>query len=170
MLQRREEPLFFIGIAVPRDVVAVVQILDRAYVYDVDDLQAVVDRNTDDRGAAAEAAEAMIGPAVMEYMSWLSTLHVAPFIKELRDGAERIRRHEVARTLKAMDLSEKEAEMVERMSHALVNKLLHGPIQEIKALAESGSPVEGAEVKRRLLALEGLGLGLYRAGDGSGAP
>ncbi|QIN78261.1 glutamyl-tRNA reductase [Rubrobacter marinus] len=169
-LRRREEPLFFIDIAVPRDIDPVVQNLDRAYVYDVDDLQAVVDRNTDDRGAAAEAAEAMIAPAVLEYMSWLSTLHVAPLIKELRDGAERIRRHEVARTLKGMDLSEAEAEAVERMSHALVNKLLHGPIQEIKALAERGSPVEGAEVRRRLLELEGLGLGLYRAGGGTGAP
>ena len=170
VVEKREEPLFFIDIAVPRDIDPVVQNLDRAYFYDVDDLQAVVERNTDDRGTAAEAAEAMIGPAVMEYMSWLSTLHVAPLIKELRDGAERIRRHEVARALKGMDLSEKEAGAVERMSHALVNKLLHGPIQEIKALAERGSPVEGAEVRRRLLELEGLGLGLYRAGEGSGAP
>lgn len=169
-LEKREEPLFFIDIAVPRDIDPVVQNLDRAYVYDVDDLQAVVERNTDDRGAAAEAAEAMIGPAVLEYMSWLSTLHVAPLIKELRDGAERIRRHEVARTLKGMDLSEKEAGAIERMSHALVNKLLHGPIQEIKALAENGSPVEGTEVRRRLLELEGLGLELYRAEDGPGAP
>ncbi|MDP9455788.1 MAG: glutamyl-tRNA reductase [Actinobacteria bacterium] len=167
-LRKREEPLFFIDIAVPRDIDPVVQNLDRAYVYDVDDLQAVVDRNTDDRGAAAEAAEAMIGPAVVEYMSWLSTLHVAPLIKELRDGAERIRRHEVSRTLKGMQLSEGEAEAIERMSRALVNKLLHGPIQEIKALAEGGSPVGGAEVRRRLLELEGLGLGLYRAGDGPG--
>ena len=166
-LERRGEPLFFIDIAVPRDIDPVVQNLDRAYVYDVDDLQAVVDRNTDDRGAAAERAEAMIEPAVLEYMSWLSTLHVAPLIKELRDGAERIRRHEVARTLKGMELSDGEAAAVEKMSHALVNKLLHGPIQEIKALAERGSPVEGAEVQRRLIALEGLGLGLYRAGDGA---
>ncbi len=169
-LQKRGEPLFFIDIAVPRDIDPVVQNLDRAYVYDVDDLQAVVDRNTDDRGAAAEEAEAMIGPAVLEYMSWLSTLHVAPLIKELRDGAERIRCHEVARTLKGMELSEGEARAVEKMSHALVNKLLHGPIQEIKALAERGSPVEGAEVRRRLLELEGLGLGLYRAGEGLEAP
>ena len=169
-LRKREEPLFFIDIAVPRDIDPVVQNLDRAYVYDVDDLQAVVDRNTDDRGAAAEAAEAMIGPAVLEFMSWLSTLHVAPLIKELRDGAERIRRHEVSRTLQGMELSEGEAEAIEKMSRALVNKLLHGPIQEIKALAESGSPVEGTEVRRRLLELEGLGLGLYRAGDGTGAP
>jgi glutamyl-tRNA reductase len=169
-LSRREEPLFFIDIAVPRDVDPVVQNLDRAYVYDVDDLQAVVDRNSDDRGAAAEAGEAIIGPAVVEYMSWLSTLHVVPMIKELRDGAEKIRRHELARTLKGLDLSPEEAGIVERMSHTLVNKLLHGPIQEIKALAESGHPLEGEEVRRRLLALEGLEIGLRHSGDRFGSP
>jgi glutamyl-tRNA reductase len=161
--------LFFIDIAVPRDVDPVVQNLDRAYVYDVDDLQAVVDRNTDDRAAAAAQGEAMIGPAVLEFMSWLSTLHVVPLIKELRDGAERIRRHELARALDRLDLSPEEAEAVERMSHALVNKLLHGPIQELKALAESGSPLEDAEVRRLLLALEGLEIELHRSEDRTGS-
>jgi len=161
-LERREEPLFFVDIAVPRDVDPVVQNLDKAYVYDVDDLQAVVERNSEDRSAAAGAAEAMIGPAVLEFTSWLSTQHVVPLIKELRDEAERIRRHELARATKGLDLSPGEQAAVERMSHALVNKLLHGPIQEIKALAEAGSPVEGVEVRRRLLALEGLGAELHR--------
>ena len=154
-LDRREDPLFFIDIAVPRDVDPVVQNLYRAYVYDVDDLVAVVDRNSDDRTAAAAAGEAMIEPAVLEYMSWLSTLHVVPLIKELRDGAERIRRHEVARALKGLGLSPEEAGAVEKMSHALVNKLLHGPIQELKALAEVGAPLESAEVRRHILALSG---------------
>ena len=154
-LDRREDPLFFIDIAVPRDVDPVVQNLYRAYVYDVDDLVAVVDRNSEDRTAAAAAGEAMVEPAVLEYMSWLSTLHVVPLIKELRDGAERIRRHEVARALKGLGLSPEEAGAVEKMSHALVNKLLHGPIQELKALAEVGAPLESAEVRRHILALSG---------------
>jgi glutamyl-tRNA reductase len=167
-LEKREEPLFFIDIAVPRDVDPIVQNLDRAYVYDVDDLQAVVDRNSDDRVAAAAKGEAMIGPAVFEFMGWVSTLHIVPLIRELRDGADRIRRHELARALKGLDLSPEEAEAVERMSYTLVNKLLHGPIQELKALAESGSPLEGVEVRRRLLALEGLGVGLLRSEDHTG--
>jgi glutamyl-tRNA reductase len=53
------------------------------------------------------------------------------------------------------------------MSHTLVNKLLHGPIQELKALAESGSPVESVEVRRHLLALEGLEMGLHYLEDHS---
>ena len=98
----------------------------------------------------------MMGPAVLEYMSWLSTLHVVPLIKELRDGAERIRRHELARTLDRLDLSPEEAEAVERMSHALINKLLHGPIKDLKALAEASAPLlESDEARRRILALSG---------------
>src|SRR5215218_565877 len=168
-LSRREGPLFFIDIAVPRDVDPVVQNLSRVYVYDVDDLQAVVDRNSDDRTAAAAAGEAMVVPAVLEFMSWLSTLHVVPLIRELRDGAERIRRHELARALKGLDLSPEEERAVERMSYALDNKLLHGPIQELKALAESDSPLQHTEVRRWLLALEGLEIGLHRK-DRTGSP
>jgi glutamyl-tRNA reductase len=161
-LARREEPLFFIDIAVPRDVDPVVQTLERAFVYDIDDLQAVVERNADDRDEAAEAGEAMISPAVLEFMSWLSSLHVVPLIRELRAGAEQIRRHELSRALRKMDLSPEEQAAVERMSHALMNKLLHGPISELKTLAEAGHPLESAEVRRRLLALEGLGVELHR--------
>jgi glutamyl-tRNA reductase len=161
-LGRREEPLFFIDIAVPRDVDPVVQALGRVFVYDMDDLQAVVERNADDRGEAAQKGEAMISPAVLEFMSWLSTLHIVPLIQELRDGAERIRRHELSRALQRMDLSPEEAVAVERMSRSLVNKLLHGPISELKALAEAGHPLESAEVRRRLLALDGLGVELHR--------
>jgi glutamyl-tRNA reductase len=162
-LARREEPLFFIDIAVPRDVDPVIQSLERAFLYDIDDLQAVVERNAGDRGEAAEKGEAMISPAVLEFMSWLSSLHVVPLIKELRDGAEQIRRHELSRALKKMDLSPEEEAAVERMSHSLMNKLLHGPISELKALAEAGHPLESAEVRRRLLALEGLEVELHRS-------
>jgi glutamyl-tRNA reductase len=162
-LASREEPLFFIDIAVPRDVDPVVQTLERAFVYDIDDLQAVVERNTDDRGAAAEKGEAMISPPVLDFMSWLSSLHVVPLIRELKHGAEQIRRHELSRALGKMDLSPEEEAAVERMSHSLMNKLLHGPISELKALAEAGHPLESAEVRRRLLALEGIEVELHRS-------
>lgn len=162
-LERRGEPLFFIDIAVPRDIDPVVQSLEGAFLYDIDDLQAVVERNAEDRQEAAAAAEEMIGPAVVEFMSWLSTLHVAPLIKELRDGAERIRQHEVSRALRKMDLSPEQEEAVERMSRSIVNKLLHGPISEIKARAEAGDPLDSAEVRRRLLSLRGPGVELHRS-------
>ncbi len=163
-LAGRPDPLFFVDIAVPRDVDPTVQVLERTFVYDIDDLQAVVERNADGRREAADAGEAMIPPAVEEFMGWISSLHAVPLIKELRDEAERIRRHELSRALRRMDLLPGEAEAVERMSHSLVNKLLHGPISEIKALAEAGHPLGSAEVRRRLLALEGLEVELHRSG------
>jgi len=162
-MKLREDPLFFVDIAVPRDVDPVVQTLPGVYLYDIDDLQAVVERNAEGRQDAAAAGEALISPAVLEFMGWLSTLHVVPLIQELKDGAERIRRHELSRALERMELSPEEAAAVERMSHTLVNKLLHGPIQEIKARAEAGSPLESADVRRRLLALDGLDVELHRS-------
>ena len=168
-LKRRVDPLFFVDIAVPRDVDPTVQALERTFLYDIDDLQSVVERNADGRREAAEAGEAMIGPGVEEFMGWISALHVVPLIKELRDGAEKIRRHELSRALKRMDLSPEEAEAIERMSHSLVNKLLHGPISELKALGEAGHPLGSAEVRRRLLALEGLEVELHRSGPKNSA-
>ena len=160
----RDEPLFFVDIAVPRDIDPAVQNLENVYVYDIDDLRSVVDHNAGDRLDAAEKGETMIAPAVFEYMSWLSTLHVVPLIKELRDGAERIRRHELSRAIKKMDLSPEEAETVERMSHSLVNKLLHGPISDLKARAkEADGPPGGEEIRRKLLDLDGLEAELLRA-------
>jgi glutamyl-tRNA reductase len=163
-IPEREDPLFFVDIAVPRDIDPAVQNLNGVYVYDIDDLQSVVEHNAGDRLEAAGQGEAMIGPAVFEYMNWLSTLHVVPLIKELRDGAEQIRRHELARATNRMELSPEELETVERMSHSLVNKLLHGPISELKARAQDGSaPLDSYEVRRSLLSLEDLDLDLPRS-------
>ena len=152
-LARREGPLFFVDIAVPRDVDPVVQTLERAYVYDIDDLQAVVDHNAGERKEAAERAEEIVQPAVFEFMGWMSTLNVVPLIRELRDEAEKVREHEISKALKKTDLSPEQAEAVEKMSRSLVNKLLHGPISEIKSRAESGPP-ETPEVRRRMLGLD----------------
>lgn len=162
VLRGREEPLFFVDIAVPRDVDPAVQNLGGAYVYDIDDLRAVVDHNAEDRGTAAEKGEAMIGPSVFEFMGWLSSLHAVPLIKDLRGDAERIRNHELSRALKRLDLSPEEEKAVERMSHALVNKLLHGPIQDIKTRAEAGPPAETPDVRRRMLGLGGPEVRLHR--------
>ncbi|CAN5862413.1 glutamyl-tRNA reductase [soil metagenome] len=165
VLAKREEPLFFIDIAVPRDIDPAVQALDHAYVYDVDDLQSVVDHNTGGRSDAAQLGEELVAPAVMEFMTWMSTRHAAPLIQELRDGADQVRRHELSRVLRKLDLSPEDSEAVERLSHSLVNKLLHGPISELKALAESGAPLESDEVRRHLLRLQGIDIELHRAHD-----
>lgn len=152
-LARREGPLFFVDIAVPRDVDPVVQTLERAYVYDIDDLQSVVEHNAGERREAAERAEELVQPAVFEFMGWMSTLDVVPLIKELRDEAEKVREHEISKAMKRTDLSPDQAEAVEKMSRSLVNKLLHGPISEIKSRAETG-PSETPQMRRRMLGLD----------------
>lgn len=166
-LARREGPLFFVDIAVPRDIDPVVQTLERAYVYDIDDLQAVVDHNAGEREEAAERAEEIVEPAVFEFMGWMSTLNVVPLIRELRDEAEKVREHEISKALKRTDLTPEQAEAVEKMSRSLVNKLLHGPISEIKSRAESGPP-ETPEARRRMLGLDGVEVRLHERGSGHG--
>jgi glutamyl-tRNA reductase len=166
-LERREGPLFFVDIAVPRDVDPVVQTLERAYVYDIDDLQAVVDHNAGEREEAAERAEEIVEPAVFEFMGWMSTLNVVPLIRELRDEAEKVREHEISKALKRTDLTPEQAEAVEKMSRSLVNKLLHGPISKIKSRAESGPP-ETLETRRRMLGLDGVEVRLYERDSGHG--
>lgn len=166
-LERRDGPLFFVDIAVPRDVDPVVQTLERAYVYDIDDLQAVVDHNAGEREEAAERAEEIVEPAVFEFMGWMSTLNVVPLIRELRDEAEKVREHEISKALKRTDLSPEQAEVVEKMSRSLVNKLLHGPISEIKSRAESGPP-ETPETRRRMLGLDGVEVRLHERDSGYG--
>jgi glutamyl-tRNA reductase len=159
--------LFFVDIAVPRDVDPVVQTLERAYVYDIDDLQSVVDHNAGERQEAAGRAEEIIEPAVLEFMGWMSTLDVVPLIKELRDEAEKVREHEISKALKKSDLSPEQAEAVEKMSRSLVNKLLHGPISEIKTRAESG-PSETPEMRRRMLGLDGVEVRLHEEDRNAG--
>lgn len=166
-LARRDEPLFFIDIAFPRDVDPTVHSLGHAYLYDIDDLQAVVERNAEGRELAARRGEALIQPEVFEYMGWLSTLHVAPLIRELRDDAERIRNHEVSRAMNKLNLSPEEKKTIEKLSHSLVNKLLHGPISEIKNRAEAGSPVDDSEVRKHLLSRGNLEIELHRLRDSS---
>lgn len=170
-LEGRESPLFLVDIAVPRDVEPAVQNLDRAYVYDIDDLQDVVEHNASRRDSAAEEANEIIEPAVVEYTSWLSTRHVVPVIKELRSEAEKVRQHEVSKFLGRMELTETEERVVEQLSRSLMNKLLHGPISDLKVAAQS--PLEDEQVRRRLLALGELenfrGMEIsYRSGSGSG--
>lgn len=171
-LRLREGPIFFVDIAVPRDIDPSVQTLEGTYLYDIDDLQAVVEHNAEDRSRAATEAEKVIAPEVEGFMAWVSTLHVVPLIKELRGEAERIRAHEFSRAVGGLDLSEDEEKAVERMSQLLVNKLLHGPIAEIKAKAEAGEPLQTNEMRRSLLALDDLGgtLGveLFRHGSERG--
>ncbi|MGD9212163.1 MAG: glutamyl-tRNA reductase [Desulfobacteraceae bacterium] len=133
MRKRRHRPLFFIDIAVPRDIDPAINRISNVYVYDIDDLKGVVDDNIEDRNREALKAERLIDEAVIRFQQWHSSLAVVPTIKDIRKKSNDLIHAEVTKTLNALSpLSEKERKAIEKMAHALVNKILHAPTQFLK--------------------------------------
>jgi glutamyl-tRNA reductase len=138
--QRRGRPMFFIDIAVPRDVDPEVNKLDGIFLYDIDDLQSVASSHMNERGSAAAVAEAMILEEVTKYQRRLHALNVAPEIVHLQQSAEQMRRAELRRVASRLQsLSPDQQAAVEALTRGLVNKFLHQPVQAIKAAATEGN-------------------------------
>ncbi len=125
--QRRHRPIFIVDLAVPRDVEAEVADMDDVFLYTVDDLGQVVREGMDNRVAQVVQAEAIIETSVESFVHWMEGREVVPVIRSLRDSAERHRRHEIEKAEKALARGEDPTAVLEAMSHALSNKLLHGP-------------------------------------------
>lgn len=139
--ERRHRPIFLIDIAVPRDIEPEVNDLDNVFLYDIDDLQQVVDANLSERMKEAEKVEHIIEREIDAFVAWVSTLDVVPTITALREKAERIRTAEMEKALNKLgDLSEQDVNTLNAMTTAIVNKLLHAPIVRIKehATTEEG--------------------------------
>src|SRR5580698_4782058 len=138
--QRRGRPMFFIDIAVPRDVDPEVNKLDGIFLYDIDDLQSVAGSHLKERGKEAEVAEAMILAEVTSYQRRLHALNVAPEIVRFQQSAEQIRQAELRRVASRLQsLSPEQQAAVEALTRGLVNKFLHQPVQAIKAAASEGN-------------------------------
>jgi glutamyl-tRNA reductase len=139
---RRNKPIFIIDISVPRNVDPEVNRIDNVFLYDIDDLQGVVNSNLEGRAKEAERAEEIITQEVETYLHWEQSLDAVPTIVELRDKMEEIRRKELEKTLCQMNgMTEEQRRMIEAMSTAIVNKILHAPIVVLKHAAtvpESG--------------------------------
>lgn len=131
--QRKYRSMFLIDMSVPRNFDPKINDLDNVYLYDIDDLSSVAQYNRDEREKEAEKAEAIIEEEVDSFCRWMSTLDAVPTIVALRERAEEIRRLELAKTLGSLrDLGGRERDALEAMTEAIVNKLLHAPIQHIK--------------------------------------
>jgi glutamyl-tRNA reductase len=138
--QRRGRPMFFIDIAVPRDVDPEVNKLDGIFLYDIDDLQSVAGSHLKERGKEAELAEAMILAEVDKYQRRLHSLNVAPEIVRFQQSAEQLRQGELRRLASRLQsLSPEQQAAVEALTRGLVNKFLHQPVQAIKAAASEGN-------------------------------
>jgi glutamyl-tRNA reductase len=139
LLQRRKNrPVFFIDIAVPRDVAPAVNKLEGCFVYDIDDLQQVAIQNKAVRNREAEAAESIVMREVARYSDRISQAPVTESIKELLLGAEAVRQQEIARInqqLARQPLSAEQLAAVERLTKSLTGKLLHPQIAALREMA-----------------------------------
>jgi len=151
---RRGRPLFFIDIAVPRDVDGAVGELDDVYCYDIDDLKQVVDANIRERVREAHRAEALVEREVTKFVARLGDIEVVPTIVSLRERLEAIRSGEVKRTLARLPAATPETrEAIEAMSTAIVNKILHAPITKLRESSRAGSPRSWLELVHELFGL-----------------
>jgi glutamyl-tRNA reductase len=153
---RRGRPLFFIDIAVPRDVEVAVGALDDVYCYDIDDLKQVVDANIRERVREAQRAETLVEREVAKFVAKLGDVEVIPTIVSLRERLEIIRAGEVKRTLARLPGASPETrEAIEAMSTAIVNKILHAPITKLRESSRAGSPRSWLELVHELFGLGG---------------
>ena len=137
--RRKNRPMFFIDIAVPRDVDPEMNKLDGIFVYDIDDLQQVAAAHIEERGREAVDAEAMIAAEVERFQQRRRTVNAAPAIIALQRKAEEIRIAEMQRLHSRLGtLSEEQLAAVEALTRGLVNKFLHPPMQALKQAAREG--------------------------------
>ena len=136
--KRKNKPMFLIDIAVPRDIAPEVNELENVYLYDIDDLQNVVNANMEERQKEAENAMEIIKQEVTKFNNWFSTLDAIPTIVEMRNRAEDMRALEVDKTLKNMDhLSSEDKDAIQQLTQSLVNKILHKPTINLKKKTQS---------------------------------
>ena len=160
---RRGRPLFFIDIAVPRNVEAAVNELDDVFVYDVDDLRSVVEANLRERQREAQRAEALVEREVEKFAERLRSLEVVPTIVSLREKLEEIRRAELARALSRLPgADEATRQALEALSQGIVNKVLHAPTVKLRDSSKSGHGHRWIEVISELFGLGGKGRGAPR--------
>jgi len=133
---RRNRPMFLIDIAVPRNIEPSVNKLDNVFLYDIDDLQKVVDTNLVGRMESAEEAEAIIREEVERMMARLKTREVVPTIVSLQEQLEKLRIGELTRMRgKFGALTPEQEEALIALTKGIINKIAHGPISELRRQA-----------------------------------
>src|SRR6266511_5108787 len=153
---RRARPLFFIDIAVPRNIDPGVNDLDNAFCYDVDDLRSVVDANVRERQREAQRAEALVAREVERFAARRQDLEVVPTIVSLRDKLESIRRAELDKALARLgDADEETRRVMEVLSQAIVNKVLHAPMVKLRDSSRAGHARRWTEFISELFGLRG---------------
>ncbi len=134
--RRRHRPMFLIDIAVPRDLDPEINRVRDAYLYDIDDLQHVVEHNRHEREKDAQHAERIVEQELGTMNDWLRSLEVVPTIAMLREAVEDIRKGELERLGNRLgDLTDEQRARVDMLTTSIVNKILHAPTVKMKEVA-----------------------------------
>ncbi|OYD08281.1 glutamyl-tRNA reductase [Paludifilum halophilum] len=154
-VKKRTYPLFMIDIAVPRDIDPQIHGMDNIYLFDIDDLNGIVEANIDLRRQEAEKAEAMIGEETDIFQEWLQTLGVVPLITALREKAIGIQ-EETMKSIerKLPDLTERERRVLNKHTKSIVNQLLRDPLVRVKEMAATSDRDKALEMFVQIFALE----------------
>ena len=151
---RRSRPLFFIDLGVPRNVEAAVNALDGVFAYDVDDLEQVVEANRRERQREARRAEIMVEGEVGRFLRRLQDVEVVPTIVSLKEKLEAIRRGELDKALARLpDTSAETRAVLEALSQAIVNKVLHAPVVKLRDSSRDGHGRRWTEVVSEIFGL-----------------
>lgn len=139
MKKRKRRPMFLIDIAVPRDIHPEINEVSNCYVYDIDDLQSVVDANLKERQKAAEFAQGIIEEELTNIDDWMATLEVVPAIRHFRESVLALAQEELDKGLGQLgELTAKQERAVRSMVNGLAYKLLHNPTVTLKSKAKEG--------------------------------
>jgi glutamyl-tRNA reductase len=147
---RRYKPMLFVDIAVPRDIESQVGELNDAYLYTVDDLQAIVNQNVQSRLKAAEEAEAIIVLKVAEFEVWLKSLDSVDLIREYRMQVNGIKNELVERATAQLGAGKPAEKVILELANKLSNRLMHAPTRSIKLAAEDGQLAQLVQLKNIL--------------------
>jgi len=146
---RKQRPMFFIDLAVPRNFDPAINELDNVYVYDMDDLARTSADNTGEREREALRAEAIIEDEVERFVRWLAGLDVVPTIVALREKVETIRKAELEKALLSLqDAAPRHRALLDALTSSIVNKILHGPLASLKREGAPDDPDLVASVRR----------------------
>lgn len=137
MEKREGAPMFLVDIAVPRDIDPRVGELDGVYLYDIDDLQQVVQGNRESRESEAEQAHLLLEQDALEFLAWLKSLESVPLIRNIQERIEQARLEELEKARRYLKgMNEEQHQSVERLSRALMKRFLHPTLTALKSLPE----------------------------------
>lgn len=152
---RKGRPLFMVDIAVPRDLDPKLAELDGVFLYDIDDLQGIVEANLQERKVAAEKIELMIEAEIVQFKQWINTLGVVPVISALRQKALNIQAETMESIERKMpNLTDREKKLLSKHTKSIINQLLRDPIVKVKELSAESNAQDSLELFMKIFNIE----------------